>query len=198
MARLMIIAFLSLIISFDSGCFNDSGQKTPSTPSQIIGDVRLYTFSPDQQYFLCEARELKLPPGTLLEDALNNLGRHLSQNYFAKTYAEKVTDIRFEVLKIHEIPTSSRSLKIAVINMVDANNDAIGYFFQGSTGGQTTFYMLVSTFTQPHLVPPLLDGLVLLYNGEIIPELDHINLTDILTPRLVKHSVFRAIKASKG
>jgi hypothetical protein len=195
MVRLFVIALLSLVIY--SGCCNDSG-PAPSIQSQMIGDVELYTFSPDQQYFLGEAQRFTLPPDTLIEDALNSLGQHLSKNYFAKTYTNKATDIRFDVIKIHEIPTPSRSLRTAVINMVDTNRDAIGYFFQGSAGGQTTFYILAATFIQPHLTPPLLDGLVLLYNGEIMPELDHINLTDILTPRLVKHPVFRAINASKG
>lgn len=195
MLRLFVIVLLTLIIY--SGCFNDS-DLAPSIQSQMIGDVELYTFSPDQQHFLGEAQQFKLPPNTLLEHALDSLGQHLSKNYFAKTYANKATGIRFDVIKIHEIPTPSRSLRTAVINMVDTNRDAIGYFFQGSAGGQTTFYMLAATFTQPHLTPPLLDGLVLLYNGEIMPELDHINLTDILTPRLVKRSVLQAIKASRG
>ena len=195
MMRLFFIALLSLIIC--PGCSNDSG-PAPSTQSQMIGDVELYTFLPDQQHFLGKAQRFKLPPDTLLENALKDLGQHLSKNYFAKTYTNKTTDIHFDVIKIHEISTPSRSLKIAVINIVDTDRDAIGYFFQGSAGGQTTFYMLAATFIQPHLTPPLLDGLILLYNDEIMPELDHINLTDILTPRLVKLPVFRAIKASKG
>jgi hypothetical protein len=39
----------------------------------------------------------------------------------------------------------------------------------------------------------LLDGLVLLYNGEILPELDHINLSGILIPRSIQHIAERAI-----
>jgi hypothetical protein len=46
---------------------------------------------------------------------------------------------------------------------------------------------------QPHLEPPLLDGLVLLYNGQMLSELDHINLSGILTPRLFKYVARRAI-----
>ena len=78
--------------------------------------------------------------------------------------------------------------------MIDADSEAMSSFFQGSTGGQTKFYMLAATFMQPHLYPPLLDGLVLLYNGEILPELDHINLSGILIPRVIKHIVIRAIQ----
>jgi hypothetical protein len=81
--------------------------------------------------------------------------------------------------------------------MVDTDSVAMSSFFQGSTGGQTTFYMLAATFMQPHLNPPLLDGLVLLYNGEILPELDHINLSGILIPRAIKHIAKRAIQRGK-
>ena len=57
--------------------------------------------------------------------------------------------------------------------------------------------MLAATFMQPHLKPPLVDGLVLLYNGQIIPELDHINVKGILTPRLVQHIAKRAIQGKE-
>ena len=71
------------------------------------------------------------------------------------------------------------------------------YFFQGSGGGQTTFYILAATFMQPHLDPPLIDGLVLLYNGTLLPELDHINLRGILIPRIAQHVAKRAIDGDK-
>jgi len=82
--------------------------------------------------------------------------------------------------------------------MVDKKEDAVRFFFQGSAGGQTTFYMITATFMQPHLGPPLLDGLVLLYNGKTLRELDHINLTGILTPRSAQHIAERAIQRAKG
>jgi hypothetical protein len=81
--------------------------------------------------------------------------------------------------------------------MIDKNKDAMRYFFQGSAGGQTTFCMLAATFMQPHLSPPLVDGLVLLYNGKILPELDHISLTGILIPGPVQHVAKRAIHGTK-
>jgi hypothetical protein len=124
---------------------------------------------------------------------VDNLGQYLVDNYFCKTYTSKLTRIHFEVLSIDVISTPSRPLRIAVVNMVDTDSEAMSSFFQGSIGGQTTFHMLAATFMQPHLSPPLLDGLVLLYNGEILPELDHINLSGILIPRSIKHVVRRAI-----
>ena len=196
MVRLILTTFIILATLLNLGCFNDSG-KAPPGSSQIIGEGDLYTFSPDQQYFLTDAQPFMLPPSTLLRDALDSLGRDLAKNYFSKTYTDRATDIHFEVLRIDEITTPSRPLRIAVVNMVDKNKDAMGYFFQGSAGGQTTFCMLAATFIQPHLSPPLVDGLVLLYNGKILPELDHISLTGILIPSAVQHVAKRAIHGPK-
>ena len=196
MVRLILTLFVILTTLMNLGCFNDSG-KAPIGSSQIIGEVELYTFSPDHQYFLTDAQPFTLPSSTLLRDALDRLGRDLAKSYFSKTYTDKATDIHFEVLRIDEIATPSRPLRIAVVNMVDKNKDAMRYFFQGSAGGQTTFCMLAATFMQPHLSPPLVDGLVLLYNGKILPELDHISLTGILIPRAVQHVAKRAIHGPK-
>ncbi len=196
MVRLILTLVIILATLLNLGCFNDSG-KAPPGSSQIIGEVELYTFSPDQQYFLTDAQPFMLPPTTLLRDALDSLGRDLAKNYFSKTYTDRATDIHFEVLRIDEIATPSRPLRIAVVNMIDKNKDAMRYFFQGSAGGQTTFCMLAATFIQPHLSPPLVDGLVLLYNGKILPELDHISLTGILIPGPVQHVAKRAIHGIK-
>ena len=196
MLRSIVTSFIVLIILLNLGCFNNS-DKAPPASSQIIGEIELYIFKPDQQYLLSDAQPFILPPNTLVKDALDSLGRHLAKDYFSKTYTGKVTDIHFEVVRIDEVATPSRPLRIAVINMVDTNRDAKRYFFQGSAGGQTTFYMIAATFMQPHLSPPLVDGLVLLYNGKILPELDHINVKGILTPRLVQHVAKRAIHGEK-
>jgi len=178
------------------GCF-DSSEKVAQEPSQILGEVELYTFSPDQQYLLSNAQPFLLSPHTSLKDALNSLGQHLAETYFQKTYTGKATKIHFEVVGVNEIVISSRPLRIATVNMVDPDRDAMRYFFQGSAGARTTFYMIGATFMQPHLNPPLVDGLVFLYNGEMLPELDHINVEGILIPRLVQRVTKRAIQGIK-
>ena len=192
MLRLILTLFMTLIALLNSGCFNNSDTSHSDRP-RIIGKLKLYTFSPDHEYFLGHAQPFILPPSTSIRDTVDNLGQHLAENYFYKTFTSKLTRIHFEVLSIDEISTQSRPFRIAVVNMVDTDGDAMTSFFQGSTGGQTTFCMLVATFMQPHLRPPLLDGLVLLYNGEILPELDHINLSGILIPRAIQHIAKRAI-----
>ena len=195
--RLIFFSIIALAILLSSGCA-DKPDKAPKASLRPIGEVELYTFSTHQQDFLGAAQPLVVPPSTTVGDALDLLGRELATTYFAKTYTGKQTGIRFEVVRVDEITTPSRALRIAVINMVDKEEDAVRFFFQGSAGGQTTFYMMTATFIQPHLSPPLLDGLVLLYNGKILPELDHINLTGILTPRSAQHVTERAIQRAKG
>ncbi|GAI28468.1 unnamed protein product, partial [marine sediment metagenome] len=46
MLRLILTAFLTLTTLLNSGCFNNS-DKVPPDSSEIIGEVELYTFSPD-------------------------------------------------------------------------------------------------------------------------------------------------------
>ena len=168
-----------------------------SAPSHGIGELELYTFSPDPRYFLGNARPFRLAPSTSLEDALEGFGEHLAETYFKRTYTEETTNIHFDVMGIDEIGDPARSFRVATVNMVDPDGYAMNYFFQGSAGAQTTFHILGATFMQPHLNPPLIDGLIFLYNGTLLPELDHINLRGILTPRLVQHVAARAIARTK-
>jgi len=196
MVRVIFFSLIMVATALTFGCF-DSSEKVAQEPSQILGEVELYTFSPDQQYLLSDAQPFLLSPHTSLKDALNSLGQHLATTYFQKTYTGKKTKIRFEVVGVNQIAISSRSLRIATVNMVDPDRDAMRYFFQGSAGARTTFYMIGATFMQPHLNPPLVDGLVFLYNGEMLPELDHINVKGILIPRLVQRVTKRAIQGIK-
>jgi hypothetical protein len=196
MTRGILSLLIGLAVLLSLGFFNGC-ERAPQEKPQVIGERELYTFSVDQQYIVGNPEPFSLSPSTSLEDALDSLGKHLAETYFKETYTDRPTDIHFDVVRIHEIPTPSRPLRIATVNILDPNKDAVRYFFQGSGGGQTTFYMLAATFMQPHLSPPLLDGLVLLYNGEMLPELDHINISGILIPRLVQHEVNRAIREAK-
>jgi hypothetical protein len=196
MVRVIFFSLIMMALALTFGCF-DSSEKVAQEPSQILGEVELYTFSPDQQHLLSNAQPFLLSPHTSLKDALNSLGQHLAETYFQKTYTGKATKIHFEVVRVNEIAISSRLLRIATVNMVDPDKDAMRYFFQGSAGARTTFYMIGATFMQPHLNPPLLDGLVFLYNGEMLPELDHINVEGILIPRLVRRVTKRAIHGIK-
>ena len=192
MLRLIITSLVILIIITHSGGSNNSDTSNHED-LKIISEIKVYSFSPDDQNYLKDAQPIIIPAGTPLKKALDSLGRHLVESYFSKTYIGQRTDIHFDVRQIYEIATPTRMLRVAVVNMVDPDRIAERCFFQGSIGGQITFYMIVSMFLQPHLDPPLLDGLVLLYNNQEPPGFVHINLKGILTPRLAFHVASRAI-----
>ena len=196
MVRNLLVASGITFLFLNFACYDASERVQPAS-LKAIGNLKLYTFSSDEKYFLKGAQPHVLPADTSLKDALISLGKHLSKTYFSKTYSDTATEIHFEVLRIEEISINDNLLKVAIINMVDTQEDAMKYFFQGSTGGQTTFFILGATLMQPHLEQPLVDGLMLLYNGESLPELDHINLSGILTPRLVKYVAMRAIQGTQ-
>ncbi len=196
MLRLILTLLFISILLVNVNCGTHLGTH-PSYPFHNIGDLKLYTFTTHQKHILGYAQPFILPPNTSIRDTLDNLGRHLAENYFSKTNTQKLTDIHFEIMRMDEISTPSHKVRIAVVNMVDPDWDAMNSFFQGSAGGMTTFYMLAATFMQAHLNPPLLDGLIILYNGKILSGLDHINLEGILTPRMVQPVVKRVINRTQ-
>ena len=196
MVRFLSIFVITVSVLTNIGCSNNSEPLAPeSTP--VIADTEFYTFTPDDRYYLGSAQALMLPHNISVKDVLDTLSVNLATTYFFKTFQNELSGIRFEVISVDEIPTLSRPVRIAVVNMLDPKRVAMGHYFQGSCGGAVTFAMLAATFIQPHLDPPLLDGLILLYNGEMLPDLDHINLNGILIPRMVDGYVSRAIRESK-
>lgn len=158
-------------------------------PEERIGTIDAYVFKPDAQTYLAAPWAFALAPEMSPTDALTALGRHLSRHYFSDDASEPA--LRFEVLGVHHVPAPYRAYRLAVINMVDPDLRALEEFFQGSAGGQTTYYMLTATFLQPHLDPPLVDGLILLYNGNEFPQTDHANLRGIVAAESIKPVVMK-------
>lgn len=71
--------------------------------------------------------------------------------------------------------------KIAVVDLRETDdypNPWRGFYFQGSTGGMATTYILTNTFLQPHYSGAWIDGVEFLYEGAPIQrdEWDHISL----------------------
>ena len=189
---LLVITIFSLL---NISCESHDNHKIAAL--QDAGDTKLFTFKSDEKQFLISAQPFVINAGTSLKSALNRLGAHLAETYFSRTYSNEKTNIRFEVRGIHEVPADPRGVRIAVINMIDKEKFAMNYFFQGSAGAQTTFYMLVATFTQPQLAVSLVDGLIILYNGKLLSEMDHINLSGIQTPSSVRNLAVRAIQNTR-
>ena len=164
----------------------------PSVPDDRIGPVTAYVFDPDAQDYLSAPQPYDLDPAMSPRDALAKLADHLSRTYFNRD-AESVPPIHFEILNVQRLALPHRTYRLAVVNMVDPQLEARRVFFQGSAGGQTTFFMLTATLLQPQMEPPLADGLILLYNGEEFPEIDHVNFRGIVTPDAVRHVVMKAL-----
>ena len=57
--------------------------------------------------------------------------------------------------------------------------------------------MLVASLVQPQMTPALLDGVIILYNGELMSEMAHIDLSGILTPGMISGEVYAPMKKKR-
>jgi len=188
---LLLVAFMGLALVLQ-GC-RESPPVPGPPPVDRIGAVKVYVFEPDSQDYLAAPRPFPLDAAMSPTDALTALGDHLGRTYFRSDSGRREAAIRFEVEGVHRFAVAQRNYRLAVINMIDPQRNALQGFFQGSAGGLTTYYMLAATFLQPQLDPPLVDGLILLYNGEEFPETDHVNLRGIVTPQAIRPVVTKAL-----
>ena len=168
-------------------------QPVDPPPDHRIGPIASLVYQPDPQEYLTAPQPFPLAPELSPAEALTVLSQHLSRGYFNSASETGAAPIRFEVLAVHHLPVPHRTYRLAVINMIDPQLEALQGYFQGSAGGQTTFYMLAATFLQPHIDPPLADGLILLYNGEAFPAIDHVNFQGIVTTEMVKGLVTKVL-----
>lgn len=181
-----------ILVGFTTGCTPDPKKETDPP----IGSAPLLTFSVHTEAYIAAPQQMDLPADTPLSSALDHLGKHLSKNYFSKSGQPEPRSLRFVVRAITFVPGGEHPLRVATIDMIDPNQSALVDFFQGSTGAQCTFYLVASTFLQPQRDPPLLNGLLLLYNGKPFPVMDHVQLTEIVVPEQVRWTVLRALRLS--
>ncbi|MFO7965659.1 MAG: hypothetical protein R6U50_17165 [Desulfobacterales bacterium] len=193
-AAIFLSGFMTavLVLSGDS----EKSRTEPGAASVYTGI--LYTFEPGTEEVLESARPVRHPENIAVEDALTLLAGYLEKTYFGKTPRGDDSLIHFDIEKIYYIGESHPRRRIAVIEMEDQNKIALRHFFQGSFGGQTTFYMIAANFLQAQSDPPLLDGLILNYNGNAFPQMDHIDFTGIVTPASVRKRALLAVAGSKG
>lgn len=185
-----LAVWAAVLIALLAGCRADR-QPAADPP---VGTPALLVFSVDPEAMLSEPKLAGIPPETSLSEALDRLGKHLATGYFAPQDPPETADIRFEVQGITLLPSGSRHLRVATIDMIDPKGTALTDFFQGSMGAQSTFHLVAATFLQPQLDPPLLDGMILLYNGERFPVMDHVQLSEIVVPEQVRRAVVRAVQ----
>lgn len=140
-----------------------------------------------------------LPRNTDIKIVVDSLLKYLSDKYFYKCYYLKgATNIKLNLLKIDSVHTKTRDYKIATINIIDTNKICMGCYFQGSLGGSMTAVMLGTNILQPQFVysSPFLDGVILLYNGSPLKEMDHIDIDGILIPKNFLNNAMGAINQS--
>jgi hypothetical protein len=188
----LLLGALTGVILVLQGCRQPPPAPEPPAADRI-GAVKVYVFEPDSQDYLAAPRLFPLDAAMSPADALTALGDHLGHTYFRTGSDSGAGAIRFEVEGVHRFRVAQRAYRLAVINMVDPQLEARQGFFQGSAGGLTTYYMLAATFLQPQLDPPLVDGLILLYNGKEFPETDHVNLRGIVTPQAIRPVVTKTL-----
>ncbi len=190
---LRVLILLALAVGLGGCLATDPDDAAPSPDATAIGPVELLTFLPDEDHFLTPGHRYPVEPAASLQDALQDLADQLTRNYF-KDGPEPDAGIDIEVLDVHTIRLPHRPLRVVVVNLRDVRQVAWRHFFQGSSGGQTTYYLLAATLMQPQLSPPLADGLVVLYNGASFPELAHIRFNDLVSAESVRPVVVRAIQ----
>lgn len=181
-----------VLVGLITGCSPDPEKGA----DPAIGSDPLLTFSVHPEAYISEPQKMDLPADTSISSALDQLGKHLSKTYFSKTGRPEGRSPHFVVRDVTLIPAGERPLRVATIDMIDPDQTVLMDFFQGSTGAQCTFYLVAGTFLQPQRKPPLLNGLLLLYNGKPFPVMDHVQLTEIVVPERVRWMVLRALRLS--
>ncbi len=187
-ARFVVLLAAGLCLA---GC--PDADFSPPPAETPLGPVALLTFLPDDDHYLIPGHRYPLEPTVSLKNAFQGLADQLNRSYF-NAGRDSAADMRIEVLGLHTIDLPHRSLRVVVVNLHDSRQASWRSFFQGSAGGLSTYYLLAATLMQPQLTPPLADGLVVLYNGEAFPELDHIRFRGIVSAESVRPVVLRAIQ----
>ncbi len=130
------------------------------------------------------------------EQILDSLASFLTANYFVpkNKYYQNKTKISINIDSIIAFKSADRQYRIAVVNINDPDKICIGLYFQGSSGGQNTFLMLISNLMQPQLKDPILDGIIFLYNNSELKDMDHISLQGVFSEREIDRIIRKALK----
>jgi len=144
------------------------------------------------------AYPLKQGDNLKVEEVLDLITSVLTEHFQRNEYIPNIDSLIIEFEQINKFKVGIETFEIAIINIIDPTRICMSYFFQGSTGGETTFNELGANLLQPELENhSLVDGVIILYNGLPLPALDHINLSGILVPRFFEDAAFHAKIRSK-
>lgn len=130
------------------------------------------------------------------EQILDSLASFLTVDYFVpknKHYQNK-EKICINIDSVITFNSINKQYRIAVVNIKDPDEICMTFYFQGSTGGQNTYVMLVSNLMQLQLKDPLLDAIIFLYNKSELKEMDHIRLSGTITERGIEFGIREALQ----
>jgi hypothetical protein len=141
-------------------------------------------------------RRITFDINTPVDQVLDSVTKYLERNFFTNysSFNEKSSPIKIELKEFNIVKSENYNFRLAVFNISDPEEIAVQNFFQGSTGAQHTYAVLLSNILQPHLSHPLLDGVIILYNDKVLRDLDHINLEGIIVPANVNRFVWEVLK----
>ena len=167
--------------------------RTTAPVATPLGPVERLTFLPADHHDLIPGHHYLLAPRVSLQKALQGLADQLPRSHF-NADQELAADIRIDVCGLHGSDLPHRPLRVVIVNLHDARQAVWRSFFQGSTGGQTTYGLLAATLMHPQRTPPLAEGRVVLYNGKAFPERDPIRFRGIVSAESVRPPIFVSIQ----
>lgn len=175
--RFICLVFLIIIIS------SNHLQSQVTTLWNSDTSFYFYESGPNAENLI--AKKVTFDTNLNKNEILDSVASFLSDNYFftKNNYFRGKRKISIDIKNITEINLANRIYSIATVNIDDPDKICMGTYFQGSTGGYNTFLLLVSNLLQPQLEIPLLDGIIFLYNGEELKNMDHINLEGLISER---------------
>ncbi len=173
--RWVVVAGVLLSAAGLAACESTAGTAVPLTAAapapDTLGTRTLYAYRPDStaSHLIAEPLPEGLPPSLTIEAALDSLGRRLADGYFDGASS----GVAFETVEVMMLPTPPEAMRLAIVNIVDPDSVVARRFSLGTSGGLLAKLMIKATLMQPPLrvgeQPPLLNGLVLLYNGRRFP-----------------------------
>ena len=155
-------------------------------------ELKIYKFNPSGETYQENPELLNINPNSNVDSVFDTLSIVLnSLDIFNKH------NIVIEKTRIEKIKLPNKIFRIGVVNIVDPEKIAMRNHFQGSTGGHVTSLVISSNLIQPQLFDPILEGLIITYNGKASLFMDHINFDLIIPPSESRGAVNRAIRLSK-
>jgi len=185
-----LLKFFTILEIIILGCGSSQELKDENLQNN---EYYFYYYENINNELIMSAYPLILGDGLTIENVLDSITSVLTRHFQSVSNISSINKLSFEFKHMESLKTEYKTYEIAVINIIDPLEICMKYFFQGSSGGQTTFNTLGTNLLQPNIENhPLVDGVIILYNGIPMQALDHINLSGVMVPRFFEDAAFHA------